>query len=52
VKEIQSNESAGLQGISMCLINRKANRSGGGVLTWFFKRNRMFDGEQFYVRGS
>ncbi|MDV6271691.1 NucA/NucB deoxyribonuclease domain-containing protein [Rhodococcus globerulus] len=52
VTEIQPGNSAGLQGISMCLINRKANRSGGGVLTWFFKKNRMFDNEQFYVRGS
>lgn len=52
VTEIQPGDSAGLQGISMCQITRKANRSGGGVLTWFFKRNRMFDNEQFYVRGS
>ncbi|WP_137726470.1 NucA/NucB deoxyribonuclease domain-containing protein [Prescottella subtropica] len=39
-------------GMSMKLISSKANRSGGGILTWFFRKNRVFDGEHFYVKGS
>ncbi|WP_072690811.1 NucA/NucB deoxyribonuclease domain-containing protein [Rhodococcus marinonascens] len=34
-------------GMSLSLISSRANRSGGGVLTWFFRKNRMMDGENF-----
>lgn len=39
-------------GMSLSLISSRANRSGGGVLTWFFRKNRVLDGENFYVKGS
>ena len=38
-------------GISMCLISRADNRRGGGITTWFFRKNRLLDGEKFYVQG-
>ncbi|MFW0872445.1 NucA/NucB deoxyribonuclease domain-containing protein [Rhodococcoides corynebacterioides] len=40
------NEGAGL---SMCFINRQDNRSGGGYLSWFYRKQRLLDAETFYV---
>lgn len=39
-------------GTSLKLISSRANRSGGGILSWFFRKNRVLDGENFYVKGS
>ncbi|MBY6366073.1 LGFP repeat-containing protein [Rhodococcoides corynebacterioides] len=36
-------------GISMCFIDRGDNRSGGGYLSWFFRKQRLLDAETFYV---
>jgi hypothetical protein len=37
-------------GISMCYIDRSQNRSGGGILSWFYRKMRVSDGERFYVK--
>jgi len=36
----------------MCLINGTENMRGGGITTWFFAKNRVLDGDTFYVRGG
>jgi len=45
-------EYVGSTGISMCLINGTDNMRGGGITTWFFAKNRVLDGDTFYVRGG
>ena len=42
----------GSPGMSMAYISSSANRSGGGILTWFFRKNRVMEGETFYVKGK
>ncbi|RDI59039.1 LGFP repeat-containing protein [Nocardia pseudobrasiliensis] len=39
-------------GISMCLINASQNMRGGGITTWWFTKNRVLDGDTFYVKGA
>ncbi len=39
-------------GTSMCFISSSANRSGGGILSWFYRKNRIIDGDNFYVKGT
>jgi len=36
-------------GVSICYINRSDNRSGGGILSWFYKKQRVGNSEEFYV---
>ncbi|MGW4849116.1 NucA/NucB deoxyribonuclease domain-containing protein [Nocardia brasiliensis] len=38
-------------GISMCFINGRQNTRGGGITTWFFTKNRVLEGDTFYVKG-
>ncbi|MEU8899188.1 hypothetical protein AB0C65_25245 [Nocardia sp. NPDC048505] len=38
-------------GISMCLLNGRQNGRAGGILTWFYTKNRVLDGDKFYVKG-
>lgn len=42
----------GSPGMSMAYISSTANRSGGGILNWFFRKNRVMEGEPFYVKGK
>ncbi|MFI9404916.1 hypothetical protein [Nocardia sp. NPDC052316] len=39
-------------GISMCMMPGRDNLRGGGILSWFYVKNRVHDGEAFYVKGS
>ena len=36
-------------GVSICYINRTDNRSGGGILSWFYRKQRIANSEEFYV---
>uniref|UniRef100_UPI003B67CD23 NucA/NucB deoxyribonuclease domain-containing protein n=1 Tax=Rhodococcus sp. O3 TaxID=3404919 RepID=UPI003B67CD23 len=45
-------DNLGAPGTSMSYISSRSNRSGGGVLNWFYRKNRILDNERFYVRGS
>ncbi|MEU1525353.1 hypothetical protein ABZ413_24460 [Nocardia rhamnosiphila] len=38
-------------GISMCMMASQQNGRGGGILTWFYTKNRVHDGDPFYVKG-
>lgn len=38
-------------GISMCMMPGRDNMRGGGVLSWFYVKNRVHDGDTFYVKG-
>lgn len=40
------------QGVSMCMMPSRDNLRGGGILTWFYVKNRLHDGDTFYVKGS
>ncbi|MFI5778677.1 hypothetical protein [Nocardia sp. NPDC051570] len=42
----------GAGGISMCMIPGKDNSRGGGITGWFLAKQRLLDGDKFYVRGS
>ncbi|WP_442978775.1 NucA/NucB deoxyribonuclease domain-containing protein [Rhodococcoides kroppenstedtii] len=37
-------------GVSMCFIDRTNNRRGGGILSWFYKKQRIANAEAFYVK--
>lgn len=39
-------------GFSMCMLSSGENRRGGGILSWFYAKNRVLDGDRFYVKGS
>ncbi|WP_157225138.1 NucA/NucB deoxyribonuclease domain-containing protein [Nocardia thailandica] len=39
------------QGISMCMMPGRDNMRGGGILSWFYVKNRVLDGDTFYVKG-
>ncbi|MFB7878550.1 hypothetical protein ACFC06_25165 [Nocardia sp. NPDC056064] len=39
------------QGIDMCLMPGRDSMRGGGILSWFYLKNRALDGDQFYVKG-
>ncbi|OZF08178.1 hypothetical protein CH299_28875 [Rhodococcus sp. 14-2686-1-2] len=36
-------------GYSMCQINARQNSRGGGILNWFYVKNRILNGDTFYV---
>ncbi|WP_306358718.1 MULTISPECIES: hypothetical protein [unclassified Nocardia] len=38
-------------GISMCLLSGAQNQRAGGILSWFYVKNRVLDGDTFYVKG-
>ncbi|NNH73753.1 hypothetical protein HLB23_28520 [Nocardia uniformis] len=38
-------------GISMCLLSASQNQRAGGILTWFYTKNRVLDNDTFYVKG-
>lgn len=39
-------------GISMCMMSVHDNMRGGGITGWFYAKNRVLDGDTFYVKGS
>ncbi|MBF6265967.1 hypothetical protein IU443_29445 [Nocardia farcinica] len=39
-------------GVSMCMMGSRDNLRGGGILSWFYVKNRVHDNDRFYVRGS
>ncbi|WP_228780708.1 NucA/NucB deoxyribonuclease domain-containing protein [Nocardia cyriacigeorgica] len=40
------------QGVSMCMMPGRDNMRGGGITTWFYVKNRVHDGDTFYVKGA
>ncbi|WP_245553542.1 NucA/NucB deoxyribonuclease domain-containing protein [Nocardia veterana] len=40
------------EGISMCMMPGRDNMRGGGITGWFYVKNRVLDGDTFYVKGS
>ncbi|MGW6693902.1 NucA/NucB deoxyribonuclease domain-containing protein [Rhodococcus sp. NPDC054953] len=42
----------GPNGFSMCMINARQNSRGGGIASWFYAKNRLLDGETFYVNAT
>ncbi len=39
------------KGISMCMMPGRDNMRGGGILSWFYVKSRVLDGDTLYVRG-
>ncbi|WP_245558287.1 hypothetical protein [Nocardia thailandica] len=38
-------------GISMCMMPGRDNMRGSGILSWSCVKNRVHDGDTFYVKG-
>ncbi|WP_457852231.1 NucA/NucB deoxyribonuclease domain-containing protein [Nocardia fluminea] len=39
------------KGVSMCMMPGHDNMRGGGIVSWFYTKNRVHDGDTFYVKG-
>ncbi|MFD3459303.1 hypothetical protein ACFWVM_06310 [Nocardia fluminea] len=39
-------------GVSLCMMPGRENMRGGGITGWFYTKNRVLDGDTFYVKGA